>query len=148
MDEPKFRVMFDGKLTGEFDKAETCQRLAKLFRLNNKHAQALLSGRECVIKADLTEAAAMTYLIRMAEAGAESYVQEVLDENIPEYVEKRTDFERRQRYRREPRASSIVPDRRLVIRRASDIKQLQEIIRQGTAVPLSYASYSLNDNSD
>ncbi|MFT4853764.1 MAG: hypothetical protein ACI9YR_002154, partial [Bacteroidia bacterium] len=91
MDEPKFRVMFDGKLTGEFDKAETCQRLAKLFRLNNKQAQALLSGRECVIKADLTEAAAMTYLIRMAEAGAESYVQEVLDENIPEYVEKRTD---------------------------------------------------------
>jgi hypothetical protein len=144
MDEPKFRVVFNGTLTGEFDQAVTCRRLAKLFRLDESRAQTLFSGRECVIRTDLTEAKAMTYLIRMAEAGAESYVQEVLDVNTPDYVEKRTDFERRQRYRRDPRAGAIVPDRRLAMRRSFDLRKLQAIVRQGAAVPLAYASYSLS----
>ena len=75
MDETRYRVVLNGSLTGEFDEATTRRNLSRLFRLNQEKVRVLMSGRERVIKSDLTEAVAMTYLIRLAEAGCESYVQ-------------------------------------------------------------------------
>jgi len=142
MDEPKYRVVLSGVLTGEFDHATTCTRLAKLFGLDDDRARSLLTERDFIIKNNLTEAAAMTYLVRMAEAGCESYLQEVVDTEVPEYQEKRRNSERRQRTRRPPRAGAIVPDRRIALRRSYDIRQFRDIVRHGSEIPLPYLSYT------
>jgi hypothetical protein len=84
----------------------------------------------------------MTYLVRMAEAGFESYVQKVVDTNVPEYQEKRSNSERRQRTRRPSRAGAIVPDRRIALRRSYDVRQFRDIVRHGSAIPLPYRSYT------
>jgi hypothetical protein len=118
-----------------------------LFRLDEKRARALFSGRESVIKANLSKEMAMTYLIRMAEAGCESCVQEMFDSDTPEFEEKRADFERRQRYRRQPRAGAIVPDRRLELRRSYDIRQFRDVVNRGSSMPLPYQSYAPLDDT-
>jgi hypothetical protein len=142
MDEPKYRVVFSGELTGEFDHETTCVRLAKLFGLDDERARSLLTERDYIIKSNLTQATAMTYLVRMAEAGCESYVQEVVDTDVPEYQEKRSNSERRQRTRRPSRAGAIVPDRRIALRRSYDVRQFRDIVRHGSAIPLPYLSYT------
>jgi hypothetical protein len=142
MDEQKYRVVFSGELTGEFDHETTCLRLAKLFGLDYERARSLLTECDYIIKSNLTQATAMTYLVRMAEAGCESYVQEVVDTDVPEYQEKRSNSERRQRTRRPPRAGAIVPDRRIAPRRSYDIRQFRDIVRHGSAIPLPYLSYT------
>ncbi|MDC1307423.1 hypothetical protein N8Z40_05455, partial [Pseudomonadales bacterium] len=91
------------------------------------------------------ESVAMAYLIRLTEAGCESYVQEIVDASLPAYQEKRDKKERRVHFRRSPRLGAIVPDRRLRPRRAMDIKQFRQIVRQGGAVPVAYQSYSLDE---
>ncbi|MDA9366940.1 hypothetical protein OAD96_01425 [Pseudomonadales bacterium] len=145
MDEQRYRVIYSGGLTGEVDEATACQQLAKLFRIDERRARGLMSGREHVIKNDVSESVAMAYLIRLTEAGCESYVQEIVDASLPAYQEKRDKKERRVHFRRSPRLGAIVPDRRLRPRRAMDIKQFRQIVRQGGAVPVAYQSYSLDE---
>jgi hypothetical protein len=142
MDELKYRVVFSGELTGEFDHATTCLRLAKLFGLDENRARSLLTERDYLIKSNLTEATAMTYLVRMAEAGCESYIQEIVDTDVPEYQEKRSNSERRQRTRRPPRVGAIVPDRRIALRRSYDVRQFRDMVSHGSAIPLPYLSYT------
>ena len=107
MSEPLFRVVFDGTMTGEFDEATTRKRFAKLFRLDDKKTAALFSGREYVIKNNVTEAVAMEFMIKVSEAGCECYVQEMPDEDEPDYEEKRKSGERRVRFRRGPRPGGL-----------------------------------------
>ena len=45
----------------------------------------------------------MEFMIRVSEAGCECYVQEMPDEDEPDYEEKRKAGERRLRWRRGPR---------------------------------------------
>ncbi len=145
MDEQRYRVIYSGRLTGEFDEATTCRQLVRFFGIDVQRARALLSGQEHIVKRDVSEAVALAYLIRLAEAGCESYVQEITDETLPEREERRANSERRVRFRRLPRLGAIVPDRRLRPRRSMDIRQFQQIIRQGKAIPVAFQSYSLDD---
>lgn len=139
--ETRYKVVVSGALTGEFDAATTRDNLAKLFRLDQKRAHALLSGKEHVVKNDVSEDVAMNYLIRIAEAGCECYLQEIPDETIPDFEEQRFNAERRQRFRRGPRPGAIVPDRRLMIRRAIDSRQYRQIIKENREIPLPFQSY-------
>ncbi len=142
MAEQLFRVVFNGSLTGEFDEATTRARFAKLFRLDEKRTKALFSGKEYVIKNNVTEAVAMEFMIKVSEAGGECYVQEIPDEDEPDYEEKRKLDERRLRFRRGPRAGAIVPDRRLQIRRKKDRKNFIEMKKHNHEIPLAFQSYS------
>lgn len=148
VDEPLFRVVFTGALTGEFDEPEAKAKFSKLFRLNEKNAAKVFSGHERVIKNNIEEAAAMQFMIRVLETGWECYVQEVPDEDEPDYDEKRKGGERRVRFRRGPRPGAIVPDRRLMIRRKRDRRQFQELKRLGKEIPLAFQSYPLEAAED
>ena len=145
MDEQRYRVIYSGGLTGEVDEATACHQLAKLFRIDEQRERALMSGKEHVIKNNVSESVAMAYLIRLTEVGCESYVQEIIDEGLPAFEEKREKRERRVRFRRTPRLGAIVPDRRLRPRRAMDIKQFRQIVRQGGTVPVAFQAYSLDE---
>ncbi len=141
MTEQLFRVVFDGSRTGEFDEPTTKKRFARLFRLDARKTDALFSGKEYVIKNNVTEAVAMEFMIKVSEAGCECYVQEMPDDDEPDYDEKRKDGERRLRYRRGPRPGAIVPDRRLLIRRKKDKKYFVDLVAHSYEIPLAFQSY-------
>jgi len=65
------------------------KRFGRLFRLNDQRVNSLFSGKDYVIKNNVTESQAMTFMIKVSEAGCECSVQEMPDENEPEYDEKR-----------------------------------------------------------
>ena len=142
MSDELFRVVFDGSLTGDFNLAEAKKRFAKLFRLNTKQTHVLFSGKEYVIKNNVAEAEAMKFMIRVAEAGCECYIQEVPDDDELDYEEKRRQDERRLRFRRGPRAGAIVGDRRLKIRRTKDRKYFLDLNKQNHQKPLAFQSYA------
>lgn len=141
MTEQLFRVLFDGTLTGEFDDATTRRRFGKLFRLDDKKTAVLFSGKEFVIKNNVTETQAMAFMIRVSEAGCECYVQEMPDEDEPDFEEKRKTGERRLRWRRGPRPGAIIPDRRLFIRRKKDRRYFVDVRAHGHDMPLALRSY-------
>lgn len=142
MSEQLFRVVFGGSLTGEFDEATAKKRFGKLFRLNDQRVNSLFSGKDYVIKNNVTESQAMTFMIKVSEAGCECSVQEMPDENEPEYDEKRKSGERRLRFRRPPRTGAIVPDRRLQIRRNKDRTYFMDLRKQIKTIPLAFETYS------
>jgi len=141
MSEQLFRVVFDGSLTGEFDEATTKKRFGRLFRLASQRVNSLFSGKEYVIKNNVTESQAMEFMIKVSEAGCECYVQEMPDEDEPDYDEKRKAGERRLRFRRPPRAGAIVPDRRLKIRRKKDLRYFMDLKRHNQEIPMAFAPY-------
>lgn len=142
MSDQLFRVVFDGSLTGEFDEATAKKRFGRLFHLSGKQVNSLFSGKDYVIKNNVTESQAMKFMIKVSEAGCECSVQEMPDENEPEYDEKRRTSERRLRFRRPPRTGAIVPDRRLQIRREKDRKYFTDLKRNIQTIPLPFESYS------
>lgn len=141
MSEELFRVVFDASLTGEFDEATTKKRFGKLFHLDTQRVDSLFSGKEYVIKNNVSESLAMEFMIKVSEAGCECSVQKMPDENEPDYDEKRKAGERRLRYRRPPRAGAIVPDRRLQIRRQKDKKHFMVLKKHVQKIPLAFQSY-------
>ncbi|MBD3647259.1 MAG: hypothetical protein HUJ31_07355 [Pseudomonadales bacterium] len=141
-DELRYRIIFDGTLTGEFDLDTTKKRFAKLFKLDTKRTEALFSGKEQVIKDNITEDTAMKFAIRIAEAGCECYIESVApdDPDIPESGERRRS-ERRLRWRRGPRPGAIVPDRRLDIRRKKDQQFMLEAEKRTSDLPVAFWAY-------
>lgn len=137
-----FRVVFDASLTGEFDEATSKRRFSRLFHLDEKRTETLFSGKDYVIKDNISEAEAMDFMIKVSETGCECYVQEVPDEDEPDYEEKRATGERRTRFRRSPRTGARVLDRRLQIRRKSDQKFFADLIRHIKEIPVAFRSYA------
>lgn len=141
MDEPLFRVVFDGSLTGEFDEATARQQFARLFRLDTGKAATYFSGRERVLKSGISEPLAMDYMIRVAETGCECYIEEIVEGPPAGIEERRVRGDRRHRFRRGPRPGAIVPDRRLKIRRAEDRRQFRNKRDKGLDLPIGFKPY-------
>lgn len=123
-DEALFQITFAGAITGEFDLPTTKQQFRKLFKLTPQKLERLFLGNEVTIKSNITESTAMSFAIKIAEAGCECSIEPMPDENDlttdPNFVNRRTGGERRVRFRRGPRPGAIVPDRRLTARRKTD----------------------------
>lgn len=115
-DQQRYRVVFSGVLTGEYDLDTTKQHFAKLFHLEVAKVDKLFTGKEFILKEDLEEDRAMTYAMKIAEAGCECYIETIPDkDDITQqagFVERRKADDRRQRFRRGPRPGAIIPDRR------------------------------------
>ena len=79
MQDPLYKVVFSGEITGEFDPDTSRKQFAKLFRLSRAKANALFSGKEFVIKNNVSEEMAMRFAVAVAEAGCESTVEPVSD---------------------------------------------------------------------
>lgn len=141
MIEARYRVIFAGDLTGEYD-ADTAQsRFAKLFGISQTKAARFFTGEPRILKSDLSEAAAMEYMFRVAEAGCECAIEEMV-EGPPEGIdERRHGGDRRHRFRRGPRPGAILPDRRLKIRRVEDRRHYLRLHEKGSELPLPLAAY-------
>ena len=130
MEEPLYQVVFNGSITGEYELDETKSRFARLFKLDAKRTERLFSGDDYVLKRNVDEDTAMTYAMKVMEAGCECVVEMVPDEDDislqPGFVERRKTI-RRKRFRRGPRPGAIVPDRReLPSRRKIDMIMLEK----------------------
>ena len=125
-----YQVIFNGALTGEHDLAESKLRFSRLFKLDSARTERYFSGRDVILKKNISEAEAMDYAIKLVEAGCECFVELMPDPDDPTlqpgFVERRKTV-RRRRFRRPPRAGAIVPDRReLPSRRKQDLIQLEK----------------------
>lgn len=128
--------------TGEYSLEITKKRFAKLFRLDSRQVELIFSGKEFVIKQNLSEDAAMNFAIKIAEVGCECQIVplDTVNSNVPATGERRKD-ERRFRWRRGPRPGAIVPDRRTNIRRAADREYLEAQIARGGDIPPALSAY-------
>lgn len=119
-----YRVVFAGQITGDYTLKQTKARFAKAFKLTAAIAEKFFSGREIVLRSNMSEDKAMDFAVKLAEIGCETYIEIVPSD--PNYEERRTTI-RRIRFRRHPRPGAIVPDRRVKpSRRADDLKLLEQ----------------------
>lgn len=123
-EEDLFRVVFAGQTTGDYNLKQTKTRFAKAFRITPAKAERYFSGKEVVLRSNMTEARAMDFAVKLAEIGCETFIELVPTE--PNFEERRNTI-RRIRFRRGPRPGAIIPDRRKTpSRRADDLKMLEE----------------------
>lgn len=144
MDAPRFTVLFDGSLTGEVDEPTARRNFARLFGISEEKAATYFTGRERVLKHNVSEEQAMAYMVRIAEIGCECYMEEITEALPDGITERRGKQERRQRFRRKPRAGAIQPDRRLKIRRAVDRRHFRQLHDKGLDLPLALQPYPPN----
>ena len=123
MSESLFKVVFSGQLTGEFDAATSRRQFARLFKLPSDKIESLFSGKDYVIKNNVSEEMAMKFAIAIAEAGCETVVQPTLGEGE---VARMLGFPDRRRgvrrfwIRRLPRQGQASDRRQLAGRRSAD----------------------------
>ena len=149
MAEKLYRVVFNGELTGEFDDITTRKKFSRLFHIDEGRTNALFSGKETVLKSNISKEIAFKFMIALSEAGCESYLEEVQQETAEEVEqettaeapektpeekppgdkERRIHGERRVRQGREPRPGAIVPDRRVSIRRKKDMQKFEKSVK-------------------
>ena len=142
MTDNRYQIKFDATITGEFDLDMTRRRFKKVFDLTQPALEKLFSGKELLIKKDLTEDSAMQFATKIADTGCECVIERVQDEGEEYYEENRAAHDRRIRYRRDVRPAAVIPDRRQNIRRKVDIEHFEELILNHTAIPVEFASYS------
>jgi hypothetical protein len=121
-EEVRYQIIFSGTISEEYDLITTKKRFAKFFKLNLKKTERLFTGKDHVLKTNISEAEAMKFAIAMANIGCECYMESLPhDDDIshqPGFVERRVSSERRiSRPRRKTlRTASINPDRRKIHR--------------------------------
>ncbi|MCB1646227.1 MAG: hypothetical protein KDI36_12275 [Pseudomonadales bacterium] len=142
--EEKYRIVFEGILSGEFDAAVTQRRFAKVFRTDQKTTQRLFDGEAHTLKLNVSETEATAYLIKLLEIGCECYMEAMDSELPPGMQDRRRSSERRMRLRRGPRPGAIVPDRRIQLRRKSDRRQYLELSKNPEKLPPALKVYRLD----
>jgi hypothetical protein len=155
MSEQLFKVVFSGELTGDYNEANTRKRFSALFNIDEERTNALFSSKDTVMRSNISKDVALKLMFKLAEAGCDSYLEEIQQEAVEEEVEsvaeedgppggeeRRKPRERRLHHRRDPRPGAIVPDRRLTIRRRKDLQQFHTLNESNTLLPLSLRSYT------
>ena len=69
MSEPRFQIVFRGKLLAGFDTAQVRSNLAKLFRVDEARIGAMLAQPKWVVKAGLDKAQAQRFQEALRDAG-------------------------------------------------------------------------------
>lgn len=140
--EDLYRVVFAGNLTGDFSLERTKTRFGKVFRLKPTKVERIFNGTEIILKSDVSKDKAMTFAVKLAEIGCETYIEMVPNEE--NQLEEKRKTIRRIRFRRGPRPGAIVPDRRLLTsRRAKDIEGLAN---KGNFPGITVGPESLDDD--
>ena len=155
MTEPLYKVVCNGQLTGEYNKATTRKRFSERFNIDEKRANALFSRKDTVMRSNISKDVAIELMFKLTEVGCACYLekiqQEVADEEIggtaeeaglPDGEERRNPRERRHQHRREPRPGAMVPDRRLIIRRPKDLQLFHRLRESNNPLPPSLRSYT------
>ena len=142
MAERQYQIIFDATVTGEYNLNTTRRRFEKVFGLDKPALEKLFSGKEILIKKNLSEGDALQFATKIADTGCECVIECMLEEGEENFKENRELGERRMRFRRHARPTAFVPDRRLDIRRSNDSEYFQELILGGADIPVGYSSYS------
>lgn len=121
-----YKVLFAGRLTGEFDAETSRRQFGRLFKLAPARLETLFSGREYVIKNNVSEEVAMQFAIAIAEAGCETSVEPIEVSAVTEltFPDRRRGV-RRLWIRRAPRAGAGQDRRQLPGRRSGDGADVQ-----------------------
>jgi hypothetical protein len=117
MSEDKYQVIFDGSITEEYPLDITIRRFAKYFKISKVKAKQLFSGEPQIIKANLSEDAAMKLAMAIATIGCECILEVMpVETDLSKkkgFVEQRRIPDRRVKPRRKAvRGSTVKPDRR------------------------------------
>lgn len=155
MAEQLFKVVCNGGLTGEYDKATTRKRFSARFNIGGKRTNALFSRKDTVMRSNICKAVAIELMYKLVEVGCVCYLQEIQQEvadeeigstaeeaGLPGGEERRKPRERRHQLRREPRPGAIVLDRRLIIRRPKDLQLFHRLRESNNPLPPSLRSYT------
>lgn len=142
MAERQYQILFDATMTGEYSLETTRQRFEKVFGLNKPALEKLFSGKEILIKKNLSEGDALQFATKILDTGCECVIERMLLEGEEKLKENRESGERRMRFRRHARPGAFVPDRRGGIRRWNDTEYFQELILEGVDIPVAFSSYS------
>ncbi|MFT6432144.1 MAG: hypothetical protein ACJAVI_000179 [Candidatus Azotimanducaceae bacterium] len=136
-----FQVVFNGAITGEYDMQTTKARFKKVFKLTTTQLEKLFAGSDVVIKKNVDEDIAIQLAIKIANVGCESYIEHMPTEDPNIADENRKADERRVRFRRPPRAGAIVQDRRVNIRRGTDIEYVEDLLQKESELPIEFRAY-------
>jgi hypothetical protein len=118
MEEDSYQIVFNGATTEEYDLDTTKKRFAKAFKLSMKKTERLFSGRDHVLKTNISEEEALKFAVAIANVGCECYIEAVPHDDdiskLPGFIERRRGGERRVNppRRKTVRHASIRPDRR------------------------------------
>jgi hypothetical protein len=136
-----FQVVFNGAITGEYDMQTTKARFKKVFKLTTTQLEKVFAGNDVVIKKNVNEDIAIQLAIKIANVGCECYIEHMHAEDPRIAEEHRQADERRVRFRRPPRAGAIIPDRRINIRRVTDIEYVEDLLQNGSELPIEFRAY-------
>ncbi len=118
MEEDRYQIIFSGTTTDEYDLETTKKRFARYFKLSLKKTERLFTGKEHILKSNISEDEALRFAVAVANIGCECYIETIpYDDDIshqPGFVERRLHGERRINppRRKTARSASINPDRR------------------------------------
>lgn len=111
----RFNLIFSGEISPEFNLLQVKQNFKKRFRLSDLQVEKIFSGKNVILKKNLSEEDILKYVSVIDELGGVSYFEDSTILNLPPGVTKdRRRFDRRTRTdRRKVYRSSITADRRI-----------------------------------
>ncbi|MFT5692232.1 MAG: hypothetical protein ACI92E_001563 [Oceanicoccus sp.] len=137
----RYRVIFDATLTGEFDLETSKERFSKMFKLSNNKTESLFSGKKVTVKKDISEQNALNLMLQIANAGGKCYLEKMHEEKETAVDRRQQAYDKRRKFRRGPRAGSIMQDRRLHIRRSPEKDQYEEQVLSKQNIPIAFDAY-------
>ena len=116
----EFNLIFSGEITPDFELNEVKQKFKDHFHLSDIQIQYIFSGKEVILKKNLTEELVLKYALTIDEMGGVSYFEPVSKTlELPEgLIEDRRGGERRKKTeRRKVYRAGISAERRVHIDR-------------------------------
>lgn len=137
----RYKVIFDATLTGEFDLEASKERFSKIFKLSKNKTESLFSGKKVTVKKDIAKQDALNLMRQIAKAGGKCYLEKMRVEKET-FVDRRQQvYDKRRKFRRGPRAGSIMQDRRLHIRRSIEKDHYEEQVLAKQNIPIAFDAY-------
>lgn len=112
----KFNLLFSGEINGESEIEIVMQKFKEYFQLTDVQTKYIFSGKEIVIKKNLTQEQALKYALHIDELGGVSYFEALEDQShLPEGVtqDRRKGTRRIKPDRRKHFRAGLAADRRL-----------------------------------
>ena len=112
----KFNLVFSGEISEGFELSQVKQNFKEHFHLTDAQTHYIFSGKEIILKKNLTQEDALKYALHIDEIGGISYFEAIEEKiKLPDgVIEERRKGERRQRIdRRHHYRAGIAADRRI-----------------------------------
>lgn len=111
----RFNLIFAGEIAHDFEPDAVKQNFKSYFHLSDVQVKYIFSGKEIILKKNLTQEQALNYALKIDEIGGVTYFEPVNDVKLPEGVteDRRKDQRRKRADRRKIFRAGISADRRV-----------------------------------